>query len=637
MALIKRPTRTRYLVVAALVAGASTLAGPAVPAQASEACVLVPNGAYTCFDRGDEGAGECPGGAWVGPDNVVHYGPQPERFQNWLFAPSPLIAGRPAVGRTLTVQPCNWVPDPVTLHVQWKRNGRAIPGATGQSYTLTESDQGKAITVTVTGSKAAFASLARTSAPTAVIALAESYVDPPAPEIVVGNSVTSVGTRLYATNTWRYTELSYSHQWKRDGAAVDGATGEEYVLTTADIGHKMTVTRTGWRPGWATVTKSSAQSDVVVAGPPPSFTLPPDTTAPVVAPSLAQGTYLYGQALSLAADETADIFYTTDGSTPTQSSRRYSGPFSLYRTTELRFIGFDLAGNVSAAATQVYSIKPEPVVDSAAPSMSMSLQNGTYLTGQRLEISTDEVAAVYYTTDGSTPTTASSEYSSPLKLEASAAYRFTAVDTSGNSSVPVSRSFVVQTPVFDDIGPGTQFFAEISWLAKEGISTGWDERGSRTYRPVQPVNRDAMAAFMYRLAGYPPFIPPAASPFTDIAPGNQFYKEITWLASTGISTGWDEGNGRRSYRPLQPVNRDAMAAFMYRFAGSPEFGASPLSQFTDVAGSPFYKEISWLADKGISTGYTEPNWTRTYRPLNPVNRDAMAAFMYRLHSAFGTK
>jgi hypothetical protein len=31
-----------------------------------------------------------------------------------------------------------------------------------------------------------------------------------------------------------------------------------------------------------------------------------------------------------------------------------------------------------------------------------------------------------------------------------------------------------------------------------------------------------------------------------------------------ISSGWDEGNGKASYRPLNSVNRDAMAAFMYR-------------------------------------------------------------------------
>jgi hypothetical protein len=143
-----------------------------------------------------------------------------------------------------------------------------------------------------------------------------------------------------------------------------------------------------------------------------------------------------------------------------------------------------------------------------------------------------------------------------------------------------------------------------------------------------------MAAFMYRLAGSPAFTPPGVSPFMDVTPQTQFYKEITWLASKGISTGWDEGNGVRSYRPLQPVNRDAMAAFMYRLAGSPAYTAPGSSPFTDVPQTQFYKEINWLASANISTGWVESNGSRTFRPLQPVNRDAMAAFMYRYNTAF---
>ncbi|MHA7295528.1 S-layer homology domain-containing protein, partial [Arthrobacter sp. HLT1-21] len=64
----------------------------------------------------------------------------------------------------------------------------------------------------------------------------------------------------------------------------------------------------------------------------------------------------------------------------------------------------------------------------------------------------------------------------------------------------------------------------------------------------------------------PAFTPPATSPFTDVSTTQQFYKEMAWLAESGISTGWDGPNGTKTYRALTPVNRDAMAAFMYRFS-----------------------------------------------------------------------
>lgn len=189
---------------------------------------------------------------------------------------------------------------------------------------------------------------------------------------------------------------------------------------------------------------------------------------------------------------------------------------------------------------------------------------------------------------------------------------------------------------FADVPFNAQFANEIYWLANRGVSTGWTEAdGTKTYRPLQPVNRDAMAAFMYRLAGSPTYTAPSASPFKDVPAGSQFYKEITWLASQGISTGWTEPDGTKTYRPLQPVNRDAMAAFMYRYAGSPAYSPSPTSPFRDVPpGAQFYKEISWLASQGISTGWVEVDETKTYRPLLSVNRDAMAAFMYRYDGIF---
>ncbi len=125
--------------------------------------------------------------------------------------------------------------------------------------------------------------------------------------------------------------------------------------------------------------------------------------------------------------------------------------------------------------------------------------------------------------------------------------------------------------------------------------------------------------------------------FSDIS-GGQFTTEITWLASKGISTGWTEANGTKTYRPLEPVARDAMAAFMYRLAGSPAYSPPAKSPFADIAtNNPFYKQITWLAASGTSTGWAEANGTKTYRPLEPVARDAMAALMSRYNARFGSK
>ncbi len=177
---------------------------------------------------------------------------------------------------------------------------------------------------------------------------------------------------------------------------------------------------------------------------------------------------------------------------------------------------------------------------------------------------------------------------------------------------------------FVDIPPGTLFLDEIEWLAGKEVTTGWVEpEGTLTYRASEPIARDAMAAFLYRLAGSPDFQAPSTSPFTDVAPSVQFYKEMTWLKAQGISTGYPDG----TFRPADPVSREAMAAFMYRFRDKPAFAAPSSSPFSDVVTTDeFFKEIAWLSATGISTGWPDG----TYRPVEPVMRDAMAAFMFRL-------
>jgi len=192
----------------------------------------------------------------------------------------------------------------------------------------------------------------------------------------------------------------------------------------------------------------------------------------------------------------------------------------------------------------------------------------------------------------------------------------------------VSASSAAAAPSFSDVPQGAPFAKEIEWLAGQGISTGYSDG---TFRPHLPITRDAMAAFMYRLAGEPAFTAPAKSPFRDVTPRTKFYKEITWLAKRGISTGYADG----TYRPFEPVKRDAMAAFLYRLAGKPSYTAPRWSPFADISPtSKFYKEMTWLAQTGISRGWSSNN---TYRPQWNIARDAMAAFMYRFeHRTGGT-
>ena len=172
---------------------------------------------------------------------------------------------------------------------------------------------------------------------------------------------------------------------------------------------------------------------------------------------------------------------------------------------------------------------------------------------------------------------------------------------------------------FKDVPADYPFANDINWLAQRRITTGYPDG---TFRPNGSVERGAMAAFFYRMAGSPQFTAPSTPSFKDVPRDHPFYKELEWMRARGITTGWSDG----TFRPNDAVNRDAMAAFFYRYAGSPAYSAPSVSPFSDVStGSQFYREIAWLADQRITTGWPDGS----FRPVQPIERGAMAAFLHR--------
>ena len=176
------------------------------------------------------------------------------------------------------------------------------------------------------------------------------------------------------------------------------------------------------------------------------------------------------------------------------------------------------------------------------------------------------------------------------------------------------------TGPFADVGTAHPFCAEIEWMKQSAISTGFMD-GS--YGPGNPVNRQAMAAFMARFAAAT-VTPCTVAPFTDVPTSHPFCEEIQWMKDNNISTGFPDG----SYGPNLNVSRAAMSAFMSRLAGATPV-ACTVPPFPDVPIShPFCKEIKWMKDTGISTGFPDGS----YGPGLNVTRRAMSAFIYRLNN-----
>ncbi|MFT4294645.1 MAG: CHAP domain-containing protein [Micropruina sp.] len=176
-----------------------------------------------------------------------------------LTPSAPTISGTAKVGSTLTAKPGTWGPAPVTLSYQWKANGTAIPGATGEALTVPASAKGKTITVTVTGSKPGYTTVAKTSKATKKVAA--GTLAAPTPTIT---GTVKVGQPLtVGPGAWTPSDATLTYQWYRNSKKIKAATAPAYTLVKADKGKKITVKVTGKKDGYASLTKTSKKTGKV--------------------------------------------------------------------------------------------------------------------------------------------------------------------------------------------------------------------------------------------------------------------------------------------------------------------------------------------------------------------------------------
>lgn len=155
-----------------------------------------------------------------------------------------------------------------------------------------------------------------------------------------------------------------------------------------------------------------------------------------------------------------------------------------------------------------------------------------------------------------------------------------------------------------------------------------DSQAINVYDQTAEVDSGFAAREMEPMAG--------VASFSDVTAQTAHQEDISWLASSGISKGWDMPDGTVQYRPYANVARADMAAFLFRLAkgwGLVEEGWRPAgsASFSDVTtATAHFDEVMWLAESGISKGWDAAGGKKEFRPLANVARADMAAFLHRL-------
>lgn len=280
-----------------------------------------------------------------------------------IIGTKPTITGISQVGQTITANPGYWEPG-TTLAYQWLRNGAEISGATGTTFSLTSVDNGTAISVRVTGSKARMTNLVLTSDPVSVTTTVLSLT--PTPTIT---GLTQLGQTLTANpGTWDQ-GVSLQYQWNRNGSPISGATSATYVVTSADLSRTLMVSVRGSKTGFNSVTRESAPMSVTLtqftSAPVPviSGTAALDFTLTAIAGAWDSGTSLAYQWLSdgtAISGATGTSFKLTAGQVGKVVSIRVTGSKAGFTTTVRTSLG------TSAVTAGSFGLQPTPQLTGTA-------------------------------------------------------------------------------------------------------------------------------------------------------------------------------------------------------------------------------------------------------------------------------
>ncbi len=235
-----------------------------------------------------------------------------------------------------------------------------------------------------------------------------------------------------------------------------------------------------------------------------TYNISEEPVGTVAAPAfdIPGGTYASAQNVAITcATAGAEIRYTLDGAEPTASSALYTGSISIASTKTLKAKGFKTGMNASAVTSATYTINvinPDPAVplwdrnavyvkgdrvtwngyiweanwwtrgeepgttgewgvwkmiSSTIETVATPVFNppgGNYASAQSVAITCATAgAAIRYTADGSTPTAASSLYSSPISISATTVLKAKAFKTNMNDSSTASATYTFG-PVVND-------------------------------------------------------------------------------------------------------------------------------------------------------------------------------------------
>jgi len=235
----------------------------------------------------------------------------------------------------------------------------------------------------------------------------------------------------------------------------------------------------------------------------------------------------------------------------------------------------------------------------------ISPNSGTFTSSQEVTITcATEGAIIYYTVDGTDPSTSSTKYEKSFTISATTTVKAIAVKEGMKNSAVATATFTKSS------GGG----------ATPGGSSGGGGGGGGGKRHDSTTNKNPTTPDNYGNNGST-----SGMKFTDVATSSWYYSAVKYMQDKGLMA----GTSTTTFSPDMTTTRAMIVTILYRMENEP---AATASTFPDVAAGQWYSNaVAWAAANGIVSGYDNGN----FGPEDIITREQMAAILFRYASFKG--
>lgn len=155
--------------------------------------------------------------------------------------------------------------------------------------------------------------------------------------------------------------------------------------------------------------------------------------------NMQSGTYNENFTVELSTEaENAKMYYTTDGTKPTNLSKQYTGSIPVDHNMALKVMMVVDGSYHSGVSTYKYKVR-------CAPPKANYQDGKRFKSSAKIKLSTSEKnAAIYYTTDGTKPTEQSKKYHGTITLRKSTVLKAVTIKSGKSKSKVISMHYVVE-------------------------------------------------------------------------------------------------------------------------------------------------------------------------------------------------